>query len=179
MMKGSEILIKELRRHGVDIVFGYPGASILSLYDEMSRSDIRHILPADERGAVAIGGELGARLGQHPGRSVEADDAAVELRLGQKKEGQTAGAGGYVEHIWRGPTLQPSPQRPGDEGALGVGVELLQVVVAPRGQVTEPDHHPPPQKNPPGEEIGGGALAWSWRHGAENTAGVKSDNGFD
>ena len=52
MMKGSEILIKELRRHGVDIVFGYPGASILSLYDELSRSDIRHILPADERGAA-------------------------------------------------------------------------------------------------------------------------------
>ena len=23
------------------------------------------------------------------------------------------------------------------------------------------------------------ALAWSWRHGAENTAGVKSNNGFD
>lgn len=52
MMKGSEILIKELRRHGVDIVFGYPGASILSLYDELSRSDVRHILPADERGAA-------------------------------------------------------------------------------------------------------------------------------
>ncbi len=52
MMKGSEILITELRRHGVDIVFGYPGASILSLYDELSRSDIRHILPADERGAA-------------------------------------------------------------------------------------------------------------------------------
>ena len=52
MMKGSEILIKELRRHGVDIVFGYPGASILSLYDELSRSNVRHILPADERGAA-------------------------------------------------------------------------------------------------------------------------------
>lgn len=52
MKKGSEILIKELERHGTEIVFGYPGASVLSLYDELSRSNIRHVLPADERGAV-------------------------------------------------------------------------------------------------------------------------------
>lgn len=52
MKKGSEILIKELERHGVDVVFGYPGASVLPLFDELSRSEIRRILPADERGAV-------------------------------------------------------------------------------------------------------------------------------
>ena len=28
-------------------------------------------------------------------------------------------------------------------------------------------------------EIRWRALAWSWRRGAENTASVKSDNGFD
>ena len=51
--KGSEILIRELVRHGTDTVFGYPGNSILSLYDALrDHGEIRHFLPADERGAV-------------------------------------------------------------------------------------------------------------------------------
>lgn len=52
-LKGSEILIRELVRHGTDTVFGYPGNSVLSLYDALrDHGEIRHFLPADERGAV-------------------------------------------------------------------------------------------------------------------------------
>lgn len=53
MRNGAQIVIEELKRAGVDCVFAYPGASILSIYDQLYKdSTIRHILPADERGAV-------------------------------------------------------------------------------------------------------------------------------
>ena len=32
-MNGAQILIKALMREGVDTIFGYPGASIISLID--------------------------------------------------------------------------------------------------------------------------------------------------
>ena len=50
---GADILITELKRNGVDIIFGYPGGSILPVYDALYQDkSIRRILPADERGAV-------------------------------------------------------------------------------------------------------------------------------
>jgi acetolactate synthase-1/2/3 large subunit len=36
-MNGSQILIKALMREGVDTIFGYPGASIISLIDEIDK----------------------------------------------------------------------------------------------------------------------------------------------
>ncbi len=52
-MTGARILIECLIERGVDTIFGYPGGSILVIYDELlaQSSRIRHILTAHEQGA--------------------------------------------------------------------------------------------------------------------------------
>lgn len=51
---GSQILIECLLEQGVDTVFGYPGGTILNIYDELYRfqKQIRHILTSHEQGAA-------------------------------------------------------------------------------------------------------------------------------
>ncbi len=50
---GSEIVIECLKEQGVDTVFGYPGGTILNIYDELYKhsDEIRHILTSHEQGA--------------------------------------------------------------------------------------------------------------------------------
>lgn len=50
-LTGAQILIQTLEEHGVENIFGYPGASVLSVYDALPASSIRHILTAHEQGA--------------------------------------------------------------------------------------------------------------------------------
>ncbi|MBW1765079.1 MAG: acetolactate synthase large subunit, partial [Deltaproteobacteria bacterium] len=50
--KGTEILMQVLKDEGVDTIFGYPGGAVLDIYDELERTDIRHILVRHEQGAV-------------------------------------------------------------------------------------------------------------------------------
>ena len=51
---GARIIIECLREQGVDTVFGYPGGTILNVYDELGkcRRKIRHILTCHEQGAA-------------------------------------------------------------------------------------------------------------------------------
>jgi acetolactate synthase-1/2/3 large subunit len=51
---GARILIEVLIEHGVDTVFGYPGAAVLHIYDELyrQRKRIRHILTSHEQHAA-------------------------------------------------------------------------------------------------------------------------------
>jgi acetolactate synthase I/II/III large subunit len=51
-LKGTQILMKVLQEEGVDTIFGYPGGVVLDIYDELLRTDIRHILVRHEQGAV-------------------------------------------------------------------------------------------------------------------------------
>ena len=53
-LNGSQIIMECLKEQKVDTVFGYPGGSILNVYDELYKcSDrIRHILTAHEQGAA-------------------------------------------------------------------------------------------------------------------------------
>ena len=53
-LTGAEILLESLIAEGVDTVFGYPGGSIITVYDKMyAYSDrLRHILVRHEQGAV-------------------------------------------------------------------------------------------------------------------------------
>ena len=53
-LNGAEIVIECLKEQGVDTVFGYPGGSILNVYDELykHRNEIRHILTSHEQGAA-------------------------------------------------------------------------------------------------------------------------------
>ena len=48
MMTGAKILIECLLEQGVDTVFGYPGGTILNVYDELYKYEgkIKHILTA-------------------------------------------------------------------------------------------------------------------------------------
>ena len=54
-MKCSQILMECLLEQGVDTVFGYPGGTILNIYDELElhgyKNKIRHILTSHEQGA--------------------------------------------------------------------------------------------------------------------------------
>ena len=53
-LSGAQIIIEELCAHGVDTVFGYPGGTVLPLYDELYKnsSRIKHIITAHEQGAA-------------------------------------------------------------------------------------------------------------------------------
>lgn len=50
-LTGAEIVIECLKEQGVDTVFGYPGGSILNVYDELYKhqDEIRHILTSHEQ----------------------------------------------------------------------------------------------------------------------------------
>ncbi len=52
-LTGSEIIIEVLKEQGVDTVFGYPGGSILNVYDALYKhsKEINHILTSHEQGA--------------------------------------------------------------------------------------------------------------------------------
>ncbi len=53
-LTGSEIVIECLKEQGVDTVFGYPGGTILNIYDALYKhsSEINHILTSHEQGAA-------------------------------------------------------------------------------------------------------------------------------
>lgn len=52
-LKGADILIKCLSEQGVDTIFGYPGGTVLDIYDALYRDGkINHILTAHEQGAA-------------------------------------------------------------------------------------------------------------------------------
>ena len=52
-LSGSEIVIECLKEQGVDTVFGYPGGTILNIYDALYKHpEIRHILTSHEQGAA-------------------------------------------------------------------------------------------------------------------------------
>ena len=51
-MNGAEAIIESLKREKVDLVFGYPGGAVLTLYDAVYKSKFPHILTRHEQGAV-------------------------------------------------------------------------------------------------------------------------------
>ena len=53
MMTGAEIVIRCLQEEKVEYVFGYPGGSVLHIYDELFKQDkIKHVLVRHEQAAV-------------------------------------------------------------------------------------------------------------------------------
>ncbi len=52
-MNGARILLECLKKEGVDLVFGYPGGTVINIYDELYNfKEIRHILPRHEQAGV-------------------------------------------------------------------------------------------------------------------------------
>jgi acetolactate synthase-1/2/3 large subunit len=52
MKSGARILVDSLLRQGVSTIFGYPGAAVLPIYDELYSSPVRHILVRHEQAAA-------------------------------------------------------------------------------------------------------------------------------
>lgn len=53
-LTGSQILVECLKEQGCDTIFGYPGGSVLNIYDELYRhqNEITHVLTSHEQGAA-------------------------------------------------------------------------------------------------------------------------------
>jgi len=51
-LKGTQILLEILKEEKVDTIFGYPGGAVIDIYDELYRSNIKHLLVRHEQGAV-------------------------------------------------------------------------------------------------------------------------------
>ncbi|MDP2871082.1 MAG: thiamine pyrophosphate-binding protein [Bacillota bacterium] len=51
-LSGAAYVVKFLREQGVEVVFGYPGGSILEIFDAMAADGIRFVLTRHEQGAV-------------------------------------------------------------------------------------------------------------------------------
>ena len=54
LITGAEILMRSLEQHGVDTIFGYPGGSIMPVFDALydHRKTLNHILVRHEQGAA-------------------------------------------------------------------------------------------------------------------------------
>jgi len=46
------ILLESLKREGVEVIFGYPGAVLIDIYDALPKTEFKHILVRHEQGAV-------------------------------------------------------------------------------------------------------------------------------
>src|SRR5688572_15115822 len=52
-LTGAEIVIRCLKAEGVEFVFGYPGGTVLHIYDAIfGQKDVKHVLVRHEQGAV-------------------------------------------------------------------------------------------------------------------------------
>jgi acetolactate synthase-1/2/3 large subunit len=51
-LTGAQVLMAILKEEGVDTIFGFPGGAVIDIYDELMKTDIRHILVRHEQGAV-------------------------------------------------------------------------------------------------------------------------------
>ena len=65
-MKGTKALVTMLDKKGVDTMFGYPGGSVIPIYDELYDSSIRHILVRHEQCAAHMADGY-ARASGRPG----------------------------------------------------------------------------------------------------------------
>jgi len=51
-LTGAKIIMAVLKEEGVDTIFGYPGGVVIDIFDELARTDIKHILVRHEQGAA-------------------------------------------------------------------------------------------------------------------------------
>jgi len=65
-MNGGRALMKALEKEGVKEVFGLPGGANLPMYDELFKSNIRHILARHEQSAAHMADGFG-RVSRKPG----------------------------------------------------------------------------------------------------------------
>lgn len=64
MLKGSDIVVKCLEQAGVELVFAYPGTTIMDLLHSLLDSSIRVIQPVHEQGGAFMAGGYARRTGK-------------------------------------------------------------------------------------------------------------------
>ncbi|MCL1819629.1 MAG: biosynthetic-type acetolactate synthase large subunit [Oscillospiraceae bacterium] len=65
-LTGAQILIRTLIEQGVDTVFGYPGGTVINIFDALGESEIKLIMPSHEQGG-AHAADGYARVSGKPG----------------------------------------------------------------------------------------------------------------
>ena len=66
LRSGSQILIEALERNGVEQIFGYPGGTIMPVYDALVGSELKHYLCRHEQGA-SLAADAYGRVTRKPG----------------------------------------------------------------------------------------------------------------
>jgi acetolactate synthase-1/2/3 large subunit len=51
-LTGAQILMEVFKEEGVDTIFGFPGGTVIDIYDELNKTDFDHVLVRHEQGAV-------------------------------------------------------------------------------------------------------------------------------
>lgn len=51
-LTGAQILMEVLKEEGVDTVFGMTGGAVIDIFDQLARTEIRHVMVRHEQGAV-------------------------------------------------------------------------------------------------------------------------------
>ncbi len=51
-LTGAQIIMAVLKEEGVETIFGYPGGVVIDIFDELGKTDIKHILVRHEQGAA-------------------------------------------------------------------------------------------------------------------------------
>ncbi len=51
-LNGAQIVCESLVREGVEVIFGYPGGTVINLYDALPQYNLRHVLTRHEQGAA-------------------------------------------------------------------------------------------------------------------------------
>ncbi|MBN1936810.1 MAG: biosynthetic-type acetolactate synthase large subunit [Anaerolineae bacterium] len=51
-LNGAQIVCESLVREGVEVIFGYPGGTVINLYDALPEYNLRHVLTRHEQGAA-------------------------------------------------------------------------------------------------------------------------------
>ena len=53
MLSGADMVVRALQEEGVEYIFGYPGGSVLHIYDALFKQDkVSHILVRHEQAAT-------------------------------------------------------------------------------------------------------------------------------
>ncbi len=63
-LTGAQIIVEALQAQGVGVIFGFPGGATLPIYDQLSRSGIKHILTRHEQGAAHMADGFARASGQ-------------------------------------------------------------------------------------------------------------------
>jgi len=49
---GAQAMMECLKEQGVEVIFGFPGGAVIDIYDELLKTDIKHVLVRHEQAAV-------------------------------------------------------------------------------------------------------------------------------